>query len=140
MQQEGGGVYLSSHLTPRASGVNSNVLLIDYLTENKIANFRNIKLDQKVSCWRCFALKPGFISKIQNVEEIRQIPGVTEAFLDDLTIGMKIGELKDDTCKLGPILFLGNNREECYDAIQKVKDTLCIETTDENNNISGIIW
>ena len=90
----GGGVYLSSHLTPRASGVNSNVLLIDYLTENKI----------------------------------------------DLTIGMKIGELKDDTCKLGPILFLGNNREECYDAIQKVKDTLCIETTDENNNISGIIW
>ena len=136
----GGRVYLSSHLTPRASGVNSNVLLIDYLTENKIANFRNIKLDQKVSCWRCFALKPGFISKIQNVEEIRQIPGVTEAFLDDLTIGMKIGELKDDTCKLGPILFLGNNREECYDAIQKVKDTLCIETTDENNNISGIIW
>lgn len=103
LQQEG-GVYLSSHLTPRASGVNSNVLLIDYLTENKIANFRNIKLDQKVSCWRCFALKPGFISKIQNVEEIRQIPGVTEAFLDDLTIGMKIGELKDDTCKLGPIL------------------------------------
>ncbi len=36
--------------------------------------------------------------------------------------------------------FLGNNREECYDAIQKVKDTLCIETTDENNNISGIMW
>lgn len=136
----GGGVYLSSHLTPRASGVNSNELLIDYLTEDKTIDLNKLQLDKKVSCWRCFALKPGTISKIENAEKVKCIEGVTEVFLDDLSVGSKIGELKDDTCKLGPILFLGNNRQECYDAIQKVKDTLIIETIDENNVKSGIIW
>jgi len=136
----GGGVYLSSHLTPRASGINSNELLIDYLVDDKTIGLSNLKLDKKVSSWRCFALNPGTITKIENADKVKSIEGVTEAFLDDLKIGTRIGELKDDTCKLGPILFLGKNREECYAAIQKVKETLIIETVDENNVVSGIIW
>lgn len=136
----GGGVYLSSHLTPRACGVNSNEILIDYYVNDKIVDISSLKLDKNVSCWRCFALKPGTISRIENVDKVKEIAGVTEAFLDDLTIGTKIGELKDDTCKLGPILFYGSNRDECYAAIQKVKDTLVIETIDDSKQISGIIW
>ena len=136
----GGGVYLSSHLTPRASGVNSNKILIDYLVEDKTVNLQDLKLDKKVSCWRCFALKPGVITKIENVDKVKNIPGVTEAFLDDLTVGLKIGELRDDTCKLGPILILGNNREECYETLRKVEETLIIETVNESNEKSSIIW
>ena len=136
----GGGVYLSSHLTPRASGVNSNELLIDYLVNGKTKKLESLNLDKKVAAWICFALHPGKITKIDKVEEVRKIQGVTEVFLNDLNKGTQIGLLKDDTCKLGPILITGNNREECYNTIQKVKDTLVIETIDEVGITRGIIW
>lgn len=136
----GGGVFLSSHLTPRASGINTNEIIVDYLVNGTTCDVNDFNLASKVSCWICFALKPGVVTKIENKEKIQNIDGVTDVFLDDITIGRTIGSLNDDTCKLGPILILGNSREECYASIQKVKETLIIETTDESNKSSGIIW
>ena len=135
----GGGVYLSSDLTPLASGVNTNKIIIDYVLNNTTVDISQITLRKKVSAWRCFELVPGKIIKIVQKKKIEEINGVTKACLSDLYIGKEIGELVNDTGKLGPILVCADNRKQCYQIMKEVEKNLIIET--ENNGIvSGIKW
>ncbi len=124
----GGGVFLSSELTPKASGINTNEILIDYVLFNKKVDVTSLKLDRKVAAWRCFELVPGIVSKIENVENVQKINGVFKVCLDNVKLGTKIEELVDDTGKKGPILVYGKNREACYSAIDEVKKELKIYT------------
>ena len=135
----GGGVMLSSDLTPRASGINTNEILIDYVVEGKKVNIKELKLNTKVAAWRCFTLKPGKIQTIEGVEETLSIPGVFGVFLDELYMGKQVSEIQDDKGKYGPILIEGNTKEDCKRSIKQVERTLLV-TTQNNNIISEMVW
>lgn len=135
----GGGVFLSSDLTPRASGVNTNKIIIDYALNGTVIDIDNIVLDKKTTAFRCFELAPGKICEVLNVKETENIPGVFKVDVDDLRIGTEIHELVDDSEKKGPVLIVGNNMSECYDILNKVENTLQVYT--EKDGIKeGIRW
>ena len=135
----GGGVYLSSDLTPMATGFDTNRALIQYLVYGKETYICKEKLDNKVSAWLCFSFPKGKISKIEGVLETQHIDGVKKVILDDIYVGMDTEELKNDSGKYGPILVMGNGIVDCQNIISKVRETLKIEIeTDEG--IEGVIW
>jgi len=135
----GGGVYLSSDLTPLASGINVNEILIDYVLNGTQYNLNALKLKRGVSAWRCFELIPGVITEISGVEEAKRVSGVYKVCLDNIRKGQEVYELTDDTCKHGPILVYGNSRSECFESLSRVEQVLKIKTTDAQN-IWGIRW
>ena len=135
----GGGVFLSSDLTPRACGIKTNELLIDYVVEGKIADINNFKFDNKVTAWRCFSFKTGKIHSIDGVDETKNIPGVFNVCIDDLYIGKRIDEIKDDKGKYGPILVEASSKKECIEVLRKAEKTLRI-TTEKNDVISEMVW
>lgn len=135
----GGGVYLSSDLTPLACGLNTNEMLIDYVLNDTKYDVETLEMDKKVSAWRCFELCPGVIKSISGVEETKKIPGVYKVCLGSLFAGKEVLELINDTRKHGPILVCGSSREECYAALEKVQRTLKIET-EGKFGIQGIRW
>ena len=135
----GGGVYLSSHITPMASGIDTNELLLEYLINGAHINIPELVLSNNVAGWLCFSLHPGRIISIEGKDHLNSISGVRNAFLDNVNIGDKIPEIKDDTGKYGPILFQGSSREECYDTISNVKNTLKI-ITESGGKKHGIVW
>lgn len=135
----GGGVFLSSDLTPLATGIYGNEILVDYLLENKNTQIRKLKLEDKVSAWMCFTFPEGEIVSIQGEKEIQNIKGVYKTFLDNIYIGKKTVELKDDTDKYGPILLMANSREECFKIINEVKKTLHIKVK-TIDGIKDMIW
>lgn len=133
----GGGVFLSSDITPNASGFNTNVALIEYVTEG-IKSFPQ-ELDRKVSGWVCFSFPDGEITDISGVDETLQILGVDKVVLDKIYVGMKTKYLRDDSGKYGPVLFTANSREECYNIVDKVRNTLKISVKTQDG-IQGAIW
>jgi carbamoyl-phosphate synthase large subunit len=135
----GGGVYVSSDLTPLASGINTNELLVAYVLNDVQCNLKELVLDNRVAAWRCFELTSGTVTSIENIVETERIDGVYKVCLDYLNVGDKIFELTDDTRKHGPVLVTGNSREDCFSCIDKVKNTLKI-TTSHNGKSDGIIW
>lgn len=136
----GGGVYLSSHLTPAACGLNTNRILLDYLINNNAVDVKSLRLDTRTAAWMCFELPEGEIVSIEGGEELKNIPGVFLVCLDGIYEGKKISAMKDDTGKMGPILIKGANREECGKVISKVKDTLKITVKDKNGALKNMIW
>lgn len=135
----GGGVYLSSDLTPLASGINVNEVLIDYVLNDTDYELNKLKFEKNVSAWICFELAPGKVTNIRGVEETKLIPGVYKVCVDNLYIGKDIEELINDTRKQGPVLVCAESREECFAVLDKVKETLQIETIGQNG-VEGIQW
>lgn len=135
----GGGVFLSSDLTPCACGIHTNELLIDYLVEGIVTDINNLPFKKNVAAWRCFTLKPGIIDTIDGVEKTMEIPGVFKVCLSDLFVGKKVDEIKDDKGKYGPILVSASTKEKCRAIIKEAEKTLCI-TTKNGDNILGMVW
>ena len=135
----GGGVFLSSDITPNATGFNTNEALIDYVVDGEKINIDEINLDAKVSAWVCFSFPDGEIVSIDGVEDLKRIDGVCKVMLDDIFVGKKVKSLKDDSGKYGPILVVANSKEECYKVIEKVRNTFNIRTKTENG-IKDLVW
>ena len=135
----GGGVFLSSDLTPCASGINTNEMLIDYVVDGKTTDIYKLPFKKNVAAWRCFTFKPGIINSIEGVEETLSIPGVFKVCVDDLYVGKKIDEIKDDKGKYGPVLICASEKDECKRIIKEVEKTLRI-TTQDNNGIYEMVW
>ena len=135
----GGGVFLSSDLTPRACGIDTNELLIDYIVENKRVAVSELSLRRGVAAFMCFELQPGTIKEIRGRESLNTLPGVFKAFVEDLSVGAMTCEMTDDSNKKGPILIEACSREECYRYIRQVKDTFDV-IVDNGGVESHIIW
>lgn len=135
----GGGVYLSSDLTPAASGVNTNEILLNYLLDGTVVDLTQIARKKRVAAWRCFALQEGIVKKVENVAEVKKIPGVDRVCIDSLKAGSAVKSLSDDTTKYGPILVSAGSREECFTILNKVEQTLKI-VTEKDGVQSAIIW
>lgn len=135
----GGGVYLSSDLTPKACGVHTNEILLDYLLDGTITDLDTIQLERKVSAWRCFAFHEGVVKYIRNLSRIIEMDGVDRVCLNGLEKGAHVRKLTDDTTKYGPILVSGNSREECRRILSSVESTLEI-VTERYGKIDPMIW
>lgn len=98
-----------------------------------------LKLKKRVSAWRCFALQEGIVKQIKNEELVRSMQGVDKLCLERVREGAFVHGLSDDTTKYGPILVSGDSREECFDILKGVEDTLEI-VTENNGRLSSIIW
>lgn len=136
----GGGIYLSSDLTPRATGIPTNEFLIEYILNGENKDFRSFKLERKVTAWMCFELVPGSVTKISGISRTCEIQGVFKVCLDNLYVGKEILPLINDLGKFGPILIEADSREKCCEIMSEVKSTLKIETTDVSGKKYGIIW
>lgn len=135
----GGGVFLSSDITPAATGFNSNESLINYVVEGQVLNIDNVKLDTNVSAWICFTFPKGKIISIEGVSETLNLNGVYKFDLNDVYIGKDTEQLKDDSGKYGPILIKGTSEEECYKVIDQVKSIVVIKVKTDNG-IENMIW
>ncbi len=135
----GGGVYLSSDLTPLASGFDTNSALIDYLVEDRKTFVDEAKLDNKVSAWLCFAFPDGVLTALEGVEDVLAIEGVHKFCRDGFHVGMTTKALRDDSGKYGPILLAGKNRKACYEIIEKVKKTFSAIIQTEHGP-AGLVW
>lgn len=135
----GGGVYLSSHLTPLATGINVNELLANYSLGNDVIGDDELKLNSGAAAWYTFALPQGVISKIEGLEEAKKISGVYDIIDDKFYVGKEVGEMVDDSGKYGPILVYACDRGQCDYILKKVMDTLHVYV-DTESGMKEIIW
>lgn len=134
----GGGVYISSHLIPLASGVNANDLLIKSILGKSIEH-EDIQIKQGASAYFCFNLPVGVISDIRNVHKLKSIHGFQMLDMHSLEVGNKIGEIKDKSMRKGPVIVFGKSRKDCYEVMKEVQRTLEIDVVTKNG-VKGIIW
>lgn len=133
----GGGVFISSDLIPAACGINADDLLVrDVLG---IQNEEKFHIRRGSSAYFCYLVPEGEVVALENTDKIDGMPGVIRAFFDNIELGMKSGSITDKSSRKGPILVHGMNKQDCYDAIDKVKAVLNIKIKTEEG-VKDIIW
>ena len=136
----GGGIFISSDLTPLATGFNTNEAVIDYVVNNKKTYVDTEALEKKVSAWLCFGFSDyGEISDISGLKELHNLNGVNKVVVDDIHVGDKVKKLNSCTDRYGPILIQANSESECHEIIDRVKATLNIKIITPNG-IESQIW
>jgi biotin carboxylase len=134
----GGGVFISSHLIPLGCGIDVNELLIKTAMGQAIS-FDPNDINEKASGYVCFYLPEGKIRSVQGIDLVNSLPGVHNAYLDNLVVGRQSAKMMDKTMRFGPILLAGNNRQSLQETIQKLPETLTVEV-ETQEGIRGIIW
>lgn len=136
----GGGNYISSDLTPAASGFNTNEALIDYIINGNVHNVEPDKLDNKVAAYVDFGFPAdGIVRNIVGLEDLKNIPGVFKTQMDDLYIGKNVNQLTDGSKRYGMILIRADSEIKCREIIKMVKDTLVVEI-DTADGVMKQIW
>lgn len=135
----GAATYTSSDLIPLACGVNANRLLIEQVLENN-TSYEPIILTAGAAAYFCFTLPEGKVINIENADKLEDLPGLHKAILDNISVGMEVPKIRDKSSRKGPILVYGNSKQDCYDAIEKVKETLKIGVKTPGGETDGIQW
>lgn len=137
----GGGVYISSHLIPLHTDIDINNILLDCVLGNEIdveAVMANCR--EKASGYICFYLPEGEVIKTEGLDSIRQMECVKMVCLDDVKVGDKTPPLTHKGQRLGPIIVLGDSREDIESKIKDIQDTLDIRVKSKNGEIFGVKW
>lgn len=137
----GGGVYISSDLIPMATGIDINDVLLDKALGVEVdvdSVFANRK--DKAAAYVCFYLPEGIIQTIEGVEELKGLPYVRKAYIDDLAVGQQTMPPNFKGARKGPILVQGENRGNLEKNIIEVQNTLksIVKTTDDD--LRSICW
>ena len=137
----GGGVYISSHLIPYATGIDINDVLLDKALgiENDLQSVL-AQRQEKAAGYVCFYLPEGIVQSIEGVDTLGQLPFVKKACLENIQAGQDSEPMLHKGLRKGPILVTGENRAQLEENIQKVQNTLRITVRDGQGNISGIRW
>lgn len=137
----GGGVYISSHLVPLYCGYNNYELLID-VALGKDTNLSNVEqqMHKQATAYVCFYLPEGEIVSIDGIGELKKMPFVHVADLDDLKVGMRTKPMLNKTMRLGPIIVSGEDRNSVEQNIACVQQTLQINVQQDDESIKGIQW
>lgn len=137
----GGGVFISSHLVPLATGIDVNDLLLRKAlgmeTDVRAAFARRV---DKAAGYVCFCLKEGVVASIEGVEEINAMPFVAMAELSSIAVGKRTDPLTWKGARKGPLLITGENRADLEKNILTVQNTLKIAVDDGETVENGIIW
>lgn len=131
----GGGDGISSNITPRVSGINTNYILLDYLINGKVSKSYELKKSMPIYGYTSFALKKGKICKVEGLDKIGKIEGVD---LNDLHIGEYGNGLNDNTDKYGPIFFEAESRKEGYMVLDEIQSILKVLVDGVKGN--AVIW
>ncbi len=137
----GGGVWISSDLIPMCTGIDINELLLECAlgieddVEGQLA-----KKQSDAAGYVCFYLPDGIIESISGIDEIRRLPYVSLACLDDLSVGMKTSPMTYKGARKGPILVKANSRSELNENVKKVQAVLEIGVRTPDGKLKGICW
>ena len=137
----GGGVYISSDLIPMCTGIDINeVLLNKALGKNIDVDTVFAQRQDKASAYICFYLPDGVVESISGAEEIKALPFVRRAYIDDIKIGQKTEKMTYKGARKGPILVQGENRKDLERNIMTVQNLLDIKVRKTDGQIAGIVW
>jgi len=137
----GGGVYISSHLMPYATGIDINNVLLDKALGNTVnidEIFKNRK--EAASGYVCFYLPEGFVTSISGVDEVKTFPFVKKICIDDIQVGQETEPMFHKGMRKGPIIVTGSDRENIEENIKKVQNTLQIKVMCPDGEVRGILW
>ncbi len=137
----GGGVFISSHLVPMATGIDINQLLLDCaLGEEKNVESKLAVKKKRASAYICFYLPEGEVVDIRGIDKLKKLPFVKKTDLGDLKIGMHYEKMLHKGMRKGPIIVDADTREEMENNIAIVQNTLQVDVLNAKEEICPICW
>ena len=133
----GGGAYVSSHITPLQTGLQTADLLID-MAMGKMKSLPEFETSKCVCATLCFYLPVGEVVSLEGVDEVRSMPFVYKEHLSNIKLGMKTRQFSDKTARYVTVVFADTHEELLHD-IDVIRDTLRVKIKTENG-IEGPIW
>lgn len=137
----GGGVYISSDLIPMTTGIDINDVLLDKALGVEVdvdSVFANRK--DKAAAYVCFYMPEGIIQTIEGVEELKGLPYVRKAYIDDLAVGQQTMPPNFKGARKGPVLVQGESRDDLESKIIEVQNTLKATVKTVDGDFCGICW
>lgn len=137
----GGGVFISSHLIPLATGIDVDRLLLDCALGEEV-NVEEIFTGGRLraAAYICFYLPEGEIVAVHGMEELARLPFVKKMEIGDLQVGMLTGKMLHKGMRKGPILVDAETREDLENYLVIIRDTLQIEVRAPDGSLKGICW
>ena len=133
----GGGAYVSSHITPLQTGLQTADLLID-MAMGKMKSLPEFETSKCVCATLCFYLPVGEVVSVEGVEEVRSLPFVYKEHLSSIKPGMKTRQFSDKTARYVTVVY-ADTHEELLRDIDVIRDRLRVKIKTENG-IEGPIW
>jgi carbamoyl-phosphate synthase large subunit len=122
----------TSHAVPLVCGIDVLPLQIELVSgRRESVDIDKEKVTNRAAGVAYFHLPEGVISRLDGIEEIESLPGVHGLAPDNLAIGTKTEPIRDSTGRKGPVVFAGEDREDCEAVIRRVRETLRIEIETE---------
>lgn len=136
----GGGVYTSSHLIPLYTGIDVYKILVACALGNEINMEEELrKKTKRASGYVCFYLPEGTVESVDGSDEVKNLPFVKMAHLEDILVGGNTLPITHKGQRLGPIIIEAQNRSILEDNIEKVKQILKIKVKNKDS-LTNIIW
>lgn len=137
----GGGVYISSHLIPLATGIDINNLLLDCALgeENDIELIINNR-KERAAAYSSFYLPEGIITRVEGLEELKNMYFVKKIGTDGLKVGSSVSKMLHKGMRKGPILVDAESRTELERHFNYLQNTLKINVENPDGIIEGIKW
>jgi len=123
------GGFMSAYTYPLSTGVNLMRAMIEVALGQEPGNLEPVI--NRVSIERAILAKPGIVKKISGLEEALKVPGIEEIFLN-VKEGDTIVKPRSNVEKAGNIIALADTLAEAEEAVEKCRELLNIETTEES--------
>lgn len=132
-----GGAY-EDEFIPMLTGIDILDMLIDSSIGREVdfsglRKYNILENNNKASVQMIF-LKPGVISHMNDMDEIRKLPGVVQAKYNFKT-GTHVGEIVNATQRAGYMIIRGQNKQELIDNIRHAYDKLQVLDKDGSNMV-----
>ena len=136
----GGGVYISSHLIPIASGIDINSYLLDCALGIEV-DFKEVyeTIEGRSSAYICFYLPQGVVRLIDGVNLIKSLSFVHKCDID-INVGSATTEMTYKGQRLGPIIISGLDREDIENKIKYIQSLLKIKINEDSKTDTDILW
>jgi carbamoyl-phosphate synthase large subunit len=135
MTARGAGAYISSHIIPSVCNINTKKFLMDIALGAPV-DTSGFGQSKRAVGYLSFYLDGGSIEKIRGLDEILSTPELIVFPHDELIVGYEYHGLKDKSDRLGPIALAADSRDQLLDGLNRIKETLIINTAGGG----GIIW
>lgn len=121
----GGGTKISSDITKLVSGIDTNRVLINILTEKS----EEIIVDKHHECaiLGFFDFKPGKVKDIVGLKEASSMEGVYEVKIE-VEIGEILNKAQDDRSRCGYYIVYADSMDELNDRERRLKETVRVIT------------
>ncbi|MBQ7523666.1 MAG: ATP-grasp domain-containing protein [Oscillospiraceae bacterium] len=137
----GGGVYISSHQIPLATGIDVNDLLLrQALGEPVDVKAEMAKRKDAAVAYVCFCLREGVIVKVEGMDKLKAMPFVKGVYLGGVKVGEISRRVTEKGMRYGPILVAGKDREDLQKHIDDIEQTLHVFIEKDGAMQEGIIW